>query len=277
MRGTGLVLVAACILLAGCHESLGLVGDARTEALLDPAVDPGWDPGYDIAPEPAWDVGVDSEPPPPCPPPNPPPDGPAPYWEIDEMTWPPDTGFTLRCNVVDVWEDDRSFTVNLSCPGPSGELHEHSLTMSAEAPFWLYISPGEEVVLEYMSETPWWINRWFALRYAWGRLIVAGVDADRLMPEGADPDDWFHPLGVEVIERGWCPPETTMCGTIVRRGLEVAWGGITAEFVDRTYGSMGFMESVQVLAGKNHRYTDMDCDDVPDEWVSALFVMVPEG
>ena len=57
MDTTRILLVAAVISLAGCHESLGLVGDARTDTTVDTLVDtgwdPGWDPGYDIGPEPA--------------------------------------------------------------------------------------------------------------------------------------------------------------------------------------------------------------------------------
>ncbi len=277
-----LIMVVTCLALAGCHESLGLVGDARTDTAVDApwdtGYDPGWDPGYDIGPEPAWDTGVDVDPPPPCPPPNPYPDGPMPYWVIDDDTYPERTDVSLYCLIVDVAVgDDNAFTIFVDCPDVSGIIVEHSIYVRSNGPFWLYASPGEEVILDYVADPIWWVNRWFALRYTWGPIIVAGVDAEMLVPEGVDPDDFYDPLRVSVFDADYCPPEEEMCGSIQRRGLRVRWGGITADFDDRTFGSMGFMESVQVQVGATHRYLMMYCDDVPYEWVSALFVMVPEG
>jgi hypothetical protein len=280
------LLVAAVICLAGCHESLGLVGDARTDTAVDapwdtgwdPDYDPGVDPGYDIAPEPAWDTGVDPEPPPPCPPPNPYPDGPMPYWTTNIDPWPTEVSFSKRCDVEDVAvADDNAFTIFVSCLDETGVLLTYTISVRSEAPFWLYLHPGEEVIFDYVADPIWWINRWFALRYTWGDIIVAGVDAEMLVPAGVDADDFYQPLDVSLFDAHYCPPEDEMCGSIQRRGLRVGWGGITADFVDRTYGTMGFMESVQVQVGETHGYIEMYCDDVPYEWVSALFVMVPEG
>ena len=221
---------------------------------------------------------MDSEPPPPCPPPNPFPDGPMPYWSVDDETWPPGAGFSRRCTVEELAVgDDNSFTVFLSCTDETGVIHDHTLYVRSDGPFWLYVSPGEEVLFDYVADPIWWVNRWFALRYSWGDIIVAGVDAEMLEPEGMDPDDFYHPLRVSLFDALWCPPEDEMCGRIQRRGLRIEWGGITADFLDRTFGSMGFMESVQVQVGETHSYLEMYCDDVPYEWVSALFVMVPEG
>ncbi|MBW2264502.1 MAG: hypothetical protein JRG91_21255 [Deltaproteobacteria bacterium] len=274
MDGMRLVLAAACALLAGCYSTTSLLGDTST----DTTVETGVDTAFDFVPETLVDPGVEPEPPPPCPPPYPPPGGPAPYWEIDDWTTPPDGSLSLFCTVTEVAAgDDNSFTIFLTCYRPSGEFTDHSLYVRSEAPFWLYLSRGEEVVLDYAADHVWWVNRWFALRNARGGIIVAGVDAQRIGPDGMDPDDWYEPLGVQVVSGGWCPAEPTMCGPLERRGVQVEWGIITAEFVDRTYGTMGFMDSVQVHVGETHGYLEMECDDMPDEWVSALFVVAPEG
>ncbi|MBW2264501.1 MAG: hypothetical protein JRG91_21250, partial [Deltaproteobacteria bacterium] len=261
--------------LGGCHSSQSLLGDAImdttteiVDAVTDVAVDPGTDAGPpDVGP----DAGIDVVPA--CPEPDPSPDGPNPYFEIDGTYWPVDEGEILVYGIIEsvAVGDDNSFTVFLT--SDAGE--RHSIYVRSNAPFWLYAIEGEPVELWYTWGGGYWYNdRWFALRYAWGGLIMAGGEGRTLPISGSDP--MLYPVELTVLE-GMCGPETDFCGTLERRGLRVGLYGETRDFYPRSYGSVGSMESAQVHVGHSYRYLDMECDDMPDQLVSGLIFMVPEG
>ena len=60
-------------------------------------------------------------------------------------------------------------------------------------------------------------------------------------------------------------------------GIRVGLHGESRVFYDRTHGSVGSMESAQVVMGPTFVYHDMECDDFPDRLVSGLIFMIPEG
>jgi hypothetical protein len=265
----GAILCAAALACAGCtasHTFLG--GDSTTDTLVDTLADTAHDTAHDTA--------VDTPPdlPPTCPEPDPPPDGPLPYWDLDGSIWPFADDVHLSCRVEAVSEEDEgSYVVEMSCAVPGG-LEGHTLHMQAHPRMWLFLETGARVRLHYVADPIWWVNRWFSLRYDGGGLIAAGVDAEYLYPDG-DPA-WYDPLRVSLVE-GLCPPGDDWCGSIERQGLAVTLGDTGTILYDRSYATIGLLETVQLYVGETHSYVEMMCDDVPMTWVSALFVAIPEG
>lgn len=120
------------------------------------------------------------------------------------------------------------------------------------------------------------MTRWML----WGSMAAAtvfggcyashwdGDDADDIVPSGHSAAEWYAPYEVEVIS-GVCPPEAESCGTVERQAIQLGEGG---SFVWVFNGGVGHYSSMSLLVTQAHRYTEMRCDDVPDQFYSALFL-----
>jgi hypothetical protein len=196
-------------------------------------------------------------------------------------TWSVDGGGFVEadldtpCRIAGLHAGDAVQTLRLEC-GTGGMMEEHLLELRTNPPPWLLLSEGDEVQLRYVAQPIWWVNRFFTLRHAGGSLILAGVDADRLAPDGTTPAAFYDPLAPSVVS-GFCPALAEDCGEMERQGIEFTYGGVTAIVLDGNTGYAGMMVSYMAIVERAHRYETMTCDDVPDSFYSVLFAVVPEG
>ncbi len=102
------------------------------------------------------------------------------------------------------------------------------------------------------------------------------MDATRLAPWGVEPDEWYDPLSIRRAE-GLCPLMPEDCGMAERAALDVRLGAASSRVFDSSTGFVGFMESCLIIVDEAIVYREMWCDDVPEQWFSALFTMIPEG
>ncbi|MFH1434470.1 MAG: hypothetical protein ABIJ56_02020 [Pseudomonadota bacterium] len=302
---TALVHLALAALLCGCYSSSSLEGDGGGDPLPDPAPDAAADTMADPRPDPPGDPAADRDvmPDPIHDPwldgpmeipaetadivPDTPIDGPhecPPRGEvsarfiIDGETWPMEEfDFELRCRIESVTGEEEGHTIiTLACFSSAGTEENHTIDIAANPPAYLYMWEGEDVIFSYNVNQPWWVNRWFTLRYAWGQLALAGVDATRLAPWGVELEEWYNPLSIMRVE-GLCPLSPGDCGMAERTALDVRFGGAASRVFDGSTGFVGFMESFQIIVDKAVVQRELWCDDFPDQWFSALFVMIPEG
>ncbi len=275
-------LPLCALLLLGCHESLGLVGDARMDTTVDApwdtgwdtGYDPGWDPGYDIGPEPAVDV---------------PPDGTSTCMPPSDDGMNIDFSFdgdrftrydlTLVCTTDELEEDPASGTIELwlSCRSDEGLIEEHTLLFQTypTVPIDAELFFGEELLVRYVSDPIFWTNRQVTVSSPVVGLLIAAVDAETLVPW--DEEDWYSPLIVEPVG-GVCPVEEDYCGTIERQALEVAywdWHGSVTVFDGNAKPLEDPDNSYLVMVAKMHAYHMVYCEDVPYTWVSALIARLP--
>lgn len=300
-----MVHLALAALLCGCYSSSSLEGDGGSDTLSDPATDAAADTMPDPRPDPPEDPAADRDVrPDPVHDPYPdggteiitetveivpdiPFDGPhecPPRYEvsvnftIDGDPWPMEEfDLELRCRIESVTGEEEGHTIiTLACFSSAGTEEIHTIDISTNPPAYLYMWEGEDVIFRYNVNQPWWVNRWFTLRYEWGQLALAGVDASRLTPWGIDPDAWYEPLSIRKAE-GLCPVIPNDCGEFERLALDVTFGGASSRIFDSGSGFVGFMESFQIIVAKATVAREMWCDDVPEQWFSALFIMIPEG
>ncbi len=274
------MLIAMAGLLAACHESLGIVGDASHDVRIDTSVDPPTDVSDGTS-----DGWMDPVPPPDAPV-DVPPDGPTACpepmtiladWSLDGSSVDEGRDIATPCVVevvMDEPEDGYTY-VELLC-GTGGLMEIHTIELWAEPHVWSGLWEGEEVFLRYRSDHFWWINRWFAIQDAWGGLRLAGVDADWIQPPARE--DWYDPIEVRPVN-GFCEPydEPWGCGVVERQGLEVGTWDARAIVFDSTYAYAGFMETVLVQVEQATHYLELWCEDAPGAWYKALFVFYMEG
>jgi hypothetical protein len=179
------------------------------------------------------------------------------------------------CSIAEVTYGDVIVTLRLEC-GTGAVIEEHRLDLWPNPSVWLLLTEGDEVQLRYMAQPIWWINRFFTLRHAGGTLILAGVDADQLAPEGTTPAEFYAPLAPSVVS-GICSVLAEDCGDVQRQGIQFAYDGSTTTVLDGNSGSAGMMVSYMAIVERAHRYETMNCDDVPDAFYSVLFAVIPEG
>jgi hypothetical protein len=179
------------------------------------------------------------------------------------------------CRIAEFTYGDVIVTLRLEC-GTGGVMEEHRLDLWPNPPVWLLLTEGDEVQLRYVAQPIWWINRFFALRHAGGTLVLAGVDADQLAPDGTTPAEFYDPLAPSVVS-GICPVLAEDCGGGQRQGIEFTYDGVTTTVLDGNSGSAGMMVSYMAIVERAHHYETMNCDDVPDSFYSVLFAVIPEG
>ena len=250
--------------LPGCGSSTGVDGDADADADGDTDVDADADVDADT------DADADGDEVP-C----------VPAGGIVSASWSVDSDelgeadIDTPCRIAEFTYGDVIVTLRLEC-GTGGVMEEHRLDLWPNPSVWLLLTEGDEVQLRYVAQPIWWINRFFALRHAGGSLILAGVDADQLAPDGTTPAEFYDPLAPSVVS-GICPVLAEDCGDDQRQGIEFTYGGVTTTVLDGNSGSAGMMVSYMAIVERAHRYETMTCDDVPDSFYSVLFAVIPEG
>lgn len=273
---TRLMLILTILTLAGCHESLGLVGDTSIDATPDTGVDAITDSGTDMTPDPGTDVGPPDIPAdivpdgPMCPEPSPEPYGPEIYWVVDGSEWPDWIDENETCNIDAVGSgEDGIWITRMSCYTVSGELHHHSLEVYLGPYGWLPLWEGETVEFRYVTDPIFWVNRWFTIRWTGGDMIVGGLDGSQAAP--ARPADFFAPLTITPLG-GYCPHAPGDCYNLERQALyvEYAWGDSALVF-DSTIGYVGEWGDYTIMVDEAVGYHDVRCTDIPGGWYTAIF------
>ncbi|MBW2264077.1 MAG: hypothetical protein JRG91_19105 [Deltaproteobacteria bacterium] len=259
-----LILIATYLLVAGCHESLGLIGDASE----DTSTEPGLDPVEDVHEAPA-DPGPDVA----CPPAG---DGLWLTWTLDSEEWDDAREIDIPCTILWVDHSEVAFTrIELNC-GTGGMMEHHVLEIFTNRHPLLEYLTGTSVMLNYVSQ-PWeWQERWFALRYFGGEIIIAGTTASSLVPRGYTVDEWYYPLSVRFAT-GLCPQEDNECGLYERAALDVEYWDDSEIVFDGTSTILGGVAAASVTVDTAWYYETITCFDYPDTQLNALFVLLPEG
>jgi hypothetical protein len=271
--------VLFALLLFGCHESLGLVGDARMDHSAEPPVDAPVDVLVDVIhdadADPFVDPSTDPDTEGPCPPP----------WDEEvlvDFSLDDDRfleyDLTLVCTTEEYLDDPATGTVNvwLSCRSDEGTYEEHHLYFQYQPfppiPVWLFLEG--ELHVRYAADPVFWFNRWLTVHSIANGFVIAAVSAETVAPPGHE--DWYEPLEAWRVG-GRCPPEDGWCGTLEREAIEVVSGDMSVVTFD---GTMGLLEdadgdSYSVLVSAAHHYRYIECEDVPIDWVQALIVPLP--
>jgi hypothetical protein len=266
-----LVAVVGCMVsTTGCHESLGLVGDAS----MDPSADSDVDGIRDAIFEPASDS--------PCPPRSY--DGRCGGFSLDYLDYydgPDRHDITLVCTFLGHYEDVR---IVLECLSDEGLIEEHVITLSScpdvRIDPSLLFSGGDLIVRyiadpaePYVDDPEFWENRWLTIHSPERGLLVAGVDAENIAP--VDEEGWYEPLEVARAASS-CPIEEVPCGLIERQGVLVE--GESTSLIVLEGNSAPFEDSgtsYHVMVSEAHWYRYIECEDAPLTWVHALIVRIP--
>jgi hypothetical protein len=257
--------------LAGCHESLGLVGDTSIDATPDTSIDVITDTGADTSPDVGPpDVVPDIVPDGPlCPEPSPEPHGPTISWTVDGTEWPDWIDVSEICDIDSARADeDGLWLVRLTCWTEGGEMHSRSLEVSLGPYGWLPLWEGERVEFRYVTDPIHWVNRWFEIRWLDGDMIVGGMDGSEPFP--ARPSTFFSPLSISVVG-GYCPREASDCYDLERQALyvEYEYGGEALVF-DSTIGYVGEWGDYTIMVDEAVGYHEIMCTDIPGGWYTAI-------
>jgi len=270
-------LLALCF-AAGCYTSAPTRHDGTTDPVNDPLVDPTYDPGYDPYPDPpydpttdpSYDPWMDPDVPPACP-------RRSDVWFDIEVSGAPPTGpegMERECVVEWSISEPEWIEIGMGCPVDDDLIAVYVINIYAMPGVYAYIPDGTEVVFSYMIDNPWWLNRWFAIRYPGGNLFMAAVDATDLAPYGRDPYAWYSPLGVSLAT-GYCPWTHEDCGDEERVALQVSFEGMSDFVFDGNETMIGMWGLYHVIVDMAVVYNNVMCEDFYDSWIRALFVSMP--
>jgi hypothetical protein len=262
---------------AGCYASSASHGDGASDPAGEHDAHPDWPPESF--------VDLPPDPPPPDVVPDIPPDIPfyctppgeaSVAFRVEEGPYG-DPPYDLERDCIVDWtggEEPGIFDIGLNCSSSSGESEIYTVSVSSYPAIRAFLPTGAPVTFAYMVEEPWWLDRWFYIRYSDGSLFMAGVDAETLIRRDVDPDFWYDPLVVRLAD-GLCPPVPEECGDLEREAIDVTLDGMTARVFDGNEGMVESMALYQIIADRAMVYRNVTCDDFPDSWISALFVSLP--
>jgi hypothetical protein len=266
-------VVLYALLVCGCHESLGLVGDAYLDPSYEPPGDVAVDVVHDSVVDPVADPVTDPHPDAPCPP------------RSDEEMYisfslDHDTvtryNLMLVCILIDTdVHPDGLFILDLECRSDEGLVEDHILTIQTN-PVYIPDLPidlwfDDDLIVHYVADPIFWTNRWLAIHDTRGGLLLAAVDAEYVLP--ADTTDWYDPLGVWLYSSA-CPVEEDYCGLIERMALEVEGRDASVIVLDGNVKPLEDRNTYEVMVAQAHRYRFIDCEDVPLTWVQALIYLL---
>jgi hypothetical protein len=257
------VIVLAIFLASGCYSS----APARHDGASDPAHDPMVDPAYD----PYVDPWTDPDAPPLCQPDY----GFYVGFEISGTPIMEPDSLTRECWVEwSIFEEPDWFEITLACPDTDGLIVLCTIDVYTMSEVYAFIPDGTPVTFSYVQNTPWWLNRWFSIRYSGGDLFLAGVDATDLTPYGRDPYEWYGPLGV-YLATGLCPWTPGDCGDEERTALAVSFEDMNGFIFDGNEGWIGMWGMFHVIVDTAVVYHNIRCEDFYGSWIRALFVSLP--
>jgi hypothetical protein len=162
----------------------------------------------------------------------------------------------------------------LRCEPSPGTIEDHTIEIETDPGIAIAPPGAGGVVFRYVADPFWWVNRWFSLQHADGGLIMAGMDADSILPPGKDPGQWYSTMDVGV-QGDLCPWTEDSCGIAERQALDVTyrdWNGLALDG-DLIY--LGPTMSAAVVVGHATSYMEMWCEDAPMSWYSAFLYVRP--
>lgn len=273
-------LLAATLVLGGCYGSFAeqdAAHDAGDDGSSDDGVTPDTD--ADAGDDGARDDGdADADVPEVVGTCGEPPDG---LWfdfTVDDGSYEAVT-IDAPCRIEDVEDTGGGQRVTLLC-GTGAVMTTHRLEVWGSVGLYFDLWRGSEVWFRYVADPVWWLNRHLTLRWAGGEspgeLMFAAISADAAVPDGYDAADWYGPWTVDVIS-GLCEPTTGSCGTFERQAIQLGAYGSTVRVLNGGTGHVGMMVAVSLSVTQAYRYSEMLCDDAPNQFYTALFVQIPEG
>jgi len=264
-----------CALLAcGCHESLGLVGDAHLDPSTEPPTDVLVDVIHDAYVDPVVDPSTDPVEESPCPPSADDDMHLDFYLDGDRFTG---YDLTLICDLDEFSvELGGMFVMGLLCRSDEGTVEEHQLTFLTDPPVPIDIDlfTEGELIVRYVADPIFWINRWVTIQSDTHGLLLAAVDAETVLP--GDREHWYDPLVVWSVG-GRCPAEDDYCGTLERQAIEVAWEDASIVVFDGNIQPLdtGRGDLYHVMVPEAHAFRFVACEDVPLTWVQAFIMRLP--
>ena len=260
--------IITCALLAcGCHESLGLTGDARMDPSIEWPIDAVEDVDAHEIPADILPDGTET-----CVPPG----DVFMHWTVDGEEWEGSRHFEIPCTVVAAAEEDVDHTiVELEC-GYEGAFERHFVEVLSIPHPWLEYLTGESVILYYFSQSWEWQERWFTLRDSRGEILIAGLVASELCPAFFNVDEWYNPLSVRLAT-GLCPRAEGPCGSYERAALDIGYMDDRKLVFDDTSTIIGDRAAMHVTVDVVQQWDPVTCWDHPASRIGALFVLIPEG
>lgn len=191
-------------------------------------------------------------------------------WQITlaGMLPPSELVFAEVCLVMGSMSGPDGGVVSLECPW-EGVPATVELSFGRTPALDFAVAPGSTVRLELVTEQPWWTERWFALKEEGGALLLAGIEASKLVPTGEAPEGFF---GVPVMESyGICAPTRYECGMRERFALQVTPFGTPVDVLDGQFRHIGDLAGdVFVWADEVVFHDVVFCTDTPIAWIHAL-------
>lgn len=190
-------------------------------------------------------------------------------WNLSFLDGPAPTEFSGPCTVEAATPKPKGGLVAFTCTidGAKAQV-EFQYTRAPEFPSPIF-TPGEVYLLGYREEIPWWTDRWFTLRHEWGELLLAGIDADAVVPPGTTAEEFY---GMKVaLETGLCAVHDGPCGPLERGALALAPFGASVRVFDGTF------KAIVDLAGDVPVWVETltveeapICTDTPEVWARVL-------
>ncbi len=182
---------------------------------------------------------------------------------------------TLSCVVLSVTNEQTSTTLELTCGGPP-DAPQVTLTYGALVHTPPALIEGDGVTLSVAVDTPFWMNRWFALFRSGGaesELLAAGIRADRLDPPGMTFGEFLQGAADLATVDGLCPDEPGDCGKQRRLALDLTAAGETTRVVSPGDGVAGGLALLVEFATLN--VPPIQCSDLPGEWFDLVIERQP--
>lgn len=264
----------------GCYSS-GLMGLPQADADAESASEGGPDgTGQDGV----SDTGTDNEMVAPEIPPDidqdrafdcEPPQGAWTYFTVDGTDWPRGErlDYKIRCSIPLISSGSWAMTFDLDCWADDGTYGFHQIVISTLPEMDLPDVPeNEDVWFRYVAETSFWANRWFTITDSEGSLLLAGLDAERVLPQSAEEQDFYKPLSMSTAE-GLCPVDPGDCGDIERLAVDGNLGDASIRVYDGTtsFIDAGTRYMFFVGAAERRQGTWLCGGERPETWLSAVF------
>lgn len=172
-----------------------------------------------------------------------------------------------KCTVAMMTEQPPQWSIQLDCQGDPIDI---KVTRAPTATPPLFI--GHEVELEFHSEQVFWSNEWFSIQYPdSSELLVGGVSADRLVPDGTTAEEFF---GTAIaVEEGLCAPGgDDPCGPVERLALVLTWFGEAVHVFDAQWGwAVNLPGSYSIWVETARRpVAPQQCEDLPPAWFQVM-------
>lgn len=163
-----------------------------------------------------------------------------------------------------------TMTLTLHCD--EGRLAEHVLVVPSDPGNAFDGELGMALDLTYEADPIFWVNRWFAVRDADGRLLFAGAEGSEVLPPSGNAI--FLPLELTADPTAcplFEPCDVGACSTARRQAIDVLLDVESAKVFDGNFGVIGSDQQFLLRVGRAEELIESDsCDDVPPAWYNFV-------